>query len=122
MRIKGRKNKSLTSKQQDEISDTFKLFANRNVKNIRNKPLSENRAIGAYPHFNIDDGELTDDGEEIMDVLNDQAEEFSDSEYSDEEEMRVAHSYLQLPDHLGYEIEDTSDQMAYRKVGNNMIE
>ena len=114
--------KKATKKGDDlHLSRLFRLYANRNPKNLRNKPASENRAIGAYPHFNIEDDELSDDGEAINDALNYQLGEYSDDEYSDDEEQRVAHSYLQLEDNLGDTIHDTEDQVDYRKVGNDHI-
>ncbi|MBI3728542.1 MAG: hypothetical protein HY254_09470 [Burkholderiales bacterium] len=119
--LKVAKTKKITEDQKDEIAELFRLFANRNPKNLRNKRAGENRSIGAYPHFNIEDGELSDDGEEIQDTINPQLGRFSDDEYSDDEEQRVAHGYLQLPDNLD-EIQETEDQVDYRKVGNGFID
>lgn len=116
------KKKTITPKEEEAVSNTFRLFANRNLKNLRNKPEGENRSIGAYPHFNIEDGELTDDGEEILDTIRYQLDEYSESEFSDDEELRVTNGYKQLKDHLGIEIENTSDQVDYRKKENNLIE
>ncbi|VXB09118.1 hypothetical protein FLAVO9AF_100195 [Flavobacterium sp. 9AF] len=113
----GRKNGKITSSEQDQIANVLRLSANRNPKNLRNKPERENRQIGAYPHFNIDNGELSDDGEDILETLNTQAEEFSDSEFSDSEELNITKSYKNLPKHIGKgkSIKSTSDQVDYRK-------
>jgi hypothetical protein len=113
----GRKNGKITSSEQDHIANVLRLSANRNPKNLRNKPERENRQIGAYPHFNIDNGELSDDGEDILETLNTQAEEFSDSEFSDSEELNITKSYKNLPKHIGKgkSIKNTSDQVDYRK-------
>lgn len=113
----GRKNGKITSSEQDHIANSLCLFANRNPKNLRNKPERENRQIGAYPHFNIDNGEVSDDGEDILETLNTQAEEFSDSEFSDSEELNITKSYKKLPKHIGKgkSIKSTSDQVEYRK-------
>jgi hypothetical protein len=115
--------KKLTEKQYKIVAHTFRLFANRNVKNLRNKKASENRRIGAYPHFNIEDGELSDDGEEISTTLNSQLEKFDDEEYSDDEDLRISKSYTELPNYVGKKgkyngrkkLANTSDQVEYRK-------
>ena len=111
----GRSKGKLTSTQQDQVANALRLFANRNPKNVRNKPERENRQIGAYPHFNIDNGELSDDGEDILETVNAQAAEYSDSEFSDSEELKISKSYQNLPKHIGKSIQDTSDQVNYRK-------
>ncbi len=116
-----RKKKKVDEALENIISPGLRLFANRNIKKLRNRPQGENRAIGAYPHFNIEDSASTDDGEEIPDTVNSQLNEFGDSEYSDEEDLRVARGYTQLGSHIGKEISNTSDQVDFRKVDKGMI-
>jgi hypothetical protein len=84
----------MSPKSQQATYGVFDKFANKNENNLRPRPDTENRSIGEFPHFNVNQGNLSPRSQQTRQVVSSFEQHYSSQ--LDSDQLQLTQSYTQF--------------------------